>query len=397
MSTPLRAFALSLALRRGWLHRDRASLPALAVVLLLLWAAEGGTFGWLPREIADAARNDGPNLLDSGALARDYYRGLLGESAETRRGWLLVLARKLALKEGGEIWPESFFDSTISRPAAGFPFRELVPDAEIVHEGAGFRTNSLGLRDDPCELVPPAGTRRIVLIGASNDVGWAVPHELCYEAQLERLLAARPDAGAPVEVLNLSVPGYTMLEHVWSFEERAPAFRPDLALLTVNLADVRTQMVERLASRIRSGRDLRFGFVRDAVARSGAAASDSIVEICRKLQPFQRALFRGAFEEIARISRESGVQAAILVTKLQPGRAVHSDLRWAADAAEAAGLPVLRCFDALADLTSTEAYLDPSRDLHPSPRAHAALAAELLDKLRGNPALRRVIEGSVPE
>jgi hypothetical protein len=380
-------------LTRG-LTRDRAPLPALALLFAAALLAERGAFGERVRRLVDDVRDDGPNDADSDLLARDYYRGLLGEVPEFRDGRLHDFAKWLLYGNARQVWPERFFETEISRASEGFPLRELVPGRRIEHRGVVVETNAFGMRDDPCAQTPPAGTLRLALVGASNDMGWGVPHEACYEARLEQALRERlaPDGGARCEVLNLSLPGYTILEHLWAVEERVPAFEPRLVLVSVTLPDLRTQAVERLASRVLAGRDLHYGFVREIVAKSGAARGDSLIEACRKLRPYGPALYRGAFEGLARAASERGLRVAALVLKLEGGERVHPSLRWAADAAEAAGLPALRVFDAYRGLTAREACLDVRVDRHPTPTAHAALAAELLEDLLAHPTLASLFE-----
>ena len=380
--------------RPRFLHRDRASFPALLVVAAFLVAADRGVFGDAVRLACSDVRNDGPNVADSDQLTRDYYRGLLGEGVVMRAGVLRRVANNLLFGAGeAEVDDEDFFESAISRASDGFAFRELVPDTAIDHRGVRVATNEFAMRDDPCTVERTPGVPRIALVGASNDMGWGVAHEETYEARLETLLPAAlgREGVQRVEVLNFAVPGHTLLEHLWQVEESVARFAPDLVLVSVTLPDLRSRMLERLSTRVRAGRDLHFDFVAELVARAGAGRGDRAVDLWRKLEPFTDAIVRGAMEHLATIARARGLPVALLVLKLDPGTSVHPKMRTAAAAAERAGVPAIEVFDALAEFSADESYVDTRADHHPSSAAHAALAAEIARDVAADPRLAALL------
>jgi len=377
--------------RLAWWSAERGGV---ALLLALLLGAAGATQrGWLGRgaqRLLHDVRNDGPNDADAGLLTRDYYRGLLGDVAEVRTGVPMQLARSLLRAEASGPREAPFHEGAASRPCDGFPFRELVPGSETTLVGCTVRINARGLRDDPCEATPPPGVVRLALLGASNDMGWGVAHEETYATLLEPLLAEPGRLGRKVEVLNFAVPGYTALEQLWAAEARALPLAPHALLFSVTLPDLRHELVGRLAARVRAGRELGFGFVRDVVARSGAVAGDELPAAARKLRPFARELMTGVFAELAALRQRRGVPVVVLALKLEAGEEVAHELTWAADAAEAAGLPVVRAFTACAPLLPSELYVDPRTDHHPGPVGHRRLAAELADPIAALAELRRV-------
>ena len=378
------------ATRPAWWHPERFGAALLLALLLgATLAAERGALGRRAQRLVHDARNDGPNDADAGMLTRDYYRGLLGDVAEVRTGVPMKIAASLLRAVPDRPREEHFHESAASRACDGFPFRELVPDAATTLCGRAVKINSLGLRDDPCEAAPPEGVVRLALLGASNDMGWGVAHEETYATQLEALLAAPQRLGRKVEVVNLSVPGYTALEQLWAIEARALPLAPHALLFSVTLPDLRHELVGRLAARVRAGRELGWEFVRDVVARSGAVASDELPAAARKLRPFARELTTGIFRELVALRERHGVPIVVLALKLEAGDEVARELAWAADAAHAAGLPVVRAFTACAPLLPTELYVDARTDHHPGPVGHRRIAEELADPIASLEALRR--------
>ena len=376
--------------RRAWHPERLGSALLLSALVAFLALGQAGHLGRSLKLLADDLRNDGPNAADSGHLTRDYYRGLLGDAGGVSKGIPERLSRwLLGLGHAAEVRSDTFATSPIGRAGAGFPLRELAPSTSAELAGALVTVNSHGMRDEECALEAPAGALRLAMIGASNDMGWGVRHEEAWATQLEALLAST--RGTPVEVLNFAVPSFTLLEQLWSVEARIARFAPRLLLFTVTLPELRNELIGRLATRVRSGRDLGFEFVRKIVAESGAKPGDDIDVALRKLRPFTEALVDGVFAELTRIGRTTGLPIAVVVLKLEPGDAVARQLRWAADAAERAGLPVVRAFDACRELSAIELYVDARSDHHPGVVAHAALAAEIAAALDAQPALRAAL------
>jgi lysophospholipase L1-like esterase len=107
----------------------------------------------------------------------------------------------------------------------------LRPGFEGSALGVVYRTNSLGLRGPEVAPVPPAGARRILLVGDSYAYGLGVAEADALDAQLERLLAAEGQAPRPTEVLNLGVPAYHTGQELAWLEARGFGLAPDLVLL----------------------------------------------------------------------------------------------------------------------------------------------------------------------
>jgi len=118
-------------------------------------------------------------------------------------------------------------------------------DPRVVHEhrpngkaflmGVEVTTNSFGLREGERTKAKPPGVYRIIALGDSITMGWGVPQDMTYPAQLERKLNAQPPKGFPeglrYEVLNLGVGNYNTAQEVMRLRNIGLAFDPDLIIL----------------------------------------------------------------------------------------------------------------------------------------------------------------------
>jgi hypothetical protein len=107
----------------------------------------------------------------------------------------------------------------------------MKPDAEVRVLGARVRTNELGFRDNRATL--PAkrpGEFRVVVLGDSMTFGPGVEYERIYTSLLQAKLAAKhPD----IQVINLAVEGYNVLQYQAVLEEVGLGLQPDLLLVAL--------------------------------------------------------------------------------------------------------------------------------------------------------------------
>jgi lysophospholipase L1-like esterase len=110
----------------------------------------------------------------------------------------------------------------VKRP--DFSFRRRTPEFDVTLE-----TNALGLRDDPMESpAKPPGTFRVLCLGDSFVLGYAVPRKDLFVDVLERWWRAE---GRQVEVINAGTEGYSTDQEAAWFAAHGADFDPDLVLL----------------------------------------------------------------------------------------------------------------------------------------------------------------------
>jgi hypothetical protein len=94
--------------------------------------------------------------------------------------------------------------------------------------------NAHGFRGPPIDLVPPASTLRIVVLGASETFGQAESLGMEFPRVLERLLnseQAGTFGGSRVEVLNAGIPGMTVPSMQRYWEAYVQQFSPDVVVI----------------------------------------------------------------------------------------------------------------------------------------------------------------------
>jgi len=128
---------------------------------------------------------------------------------------------------------------------------ELEPDEELVYkqranfdtvyQGVPFRTNELGLRDDPVPL-PADGELRILVLGDSVTVGWGVHAEDRFSERLEKMLSDRLER--PVHVINSGVSGYNTEQELIFLRRHIDTMRPDLVIVVYVENDVEPKALD---------------------------------------------------------------------------------------------------------------------------------------------------------
>lgn len=375
------------------------TLIGLAALLLLTRA---GLLGDSPSRIVHDIANDGPNQVGLDLITQNYYEELLKEEREP--GWrdsqfINAIVRTLAgdrrrwqLEEEEEITLVSIHYDT------DFLERSMAPYQDVIFRGVNVKTNRWGHRDtDDYDKEPEPGVFRIALVGSSNSFGMGVAFEDGLEQLLETKLNTSLLPQTPhkrIEIVNLSVNGYHLLERVYVARNFAPEFKPDLMLFEVTLVDMRRSTIQSLVRRIRDGRDLGFDYIRDIVRRSHATASDPELKIEQRLQRLKGELVVGSFDELADLQRETGIPIAPMILRFEVDR-VHPDLMQLAAIAQAAGLHVLRVYSAYDGREGREMNLSAS-DFHPSTLAHSLLAEDIYDRMLEHPVVGPLLLGKSP-
>jgi lysophospholipase L1-like esterase len=119
------------------------------------------------------------------------------------------------------------------------------PHARGLHTGVPVAFNSLGLRDAERTPQPAPGALRILAIGDSVTFGMGVAQEQTYPRQLESLLSR--ERGAPVEVLNMGMPGYNTRHQLAQLRELGLSLQPKIVVLGFLYNDVEPSSAQRSA------------------------------------------------------------------------------------------------------------------------------------------------------
>jgi alginate O-acetyltransferase complex protein AlgI len=317
------------------------------------------------------------NARDMAQQRRGYYEELDVNRANNW-GW-----HNAEEPEGWAQGKETFF-----RQRSDFLLREMVPSVSTVLGRATATSNQLGMRDREYEEIKPANTYRIVLLGASNDMGWGVENDQTYENLVEDNLNSHvPNAHySRYEILNLSV------------EQEGFEFQPDTVIVSVSAADE-----QFIASHIRKaliqGVELSPGYrdlVQSVVRRARVNGKMPAVMIERRLQPYCTELCRWSFQRFAQQCVQRGVRPIVMY---RPAPADFSGVESAARSkmlgmARAAGLEVIDLSPAFDSVTDRSSLILAKWDDHTTALGHRLLADELykdlVPLLFGSPSKQQV-------
>ena len=118
---------------------------------------------------------------------------------------------------------------------------ELKPHASGTFPGGvdaartfAYRTNAQGLRDRD-RPAKAAGSKRVLVIGDSYTVGYAVAEDEAFPQVAERLLQQRGHPG--IEVLNAGIPDYNSRQERQLLDKLMPVYAPDAVVLAYVLND----------------------------------------------------------------------------------------------------------------------------------------------------------------
>ena len=128
-------------------------------------------------------------------------------------------------------------------------YYKLIPNLNgIPIGGIQLTTNEFGFRDRDMSLDRRPDVLRIAVLGDSWGFGWGVEYEQTIVRRLESLLRERwPNQ--PVELLNFSVPGYSMKHHYLVLRDEVLRFQPDHCVLLLHLNDILVESKEDRAER----------------------------------------------------------------------------------------------------------------------------------------------------
>ena len=137
--------------------------------------------------------------------------------------------------------------------------RQWDGDFYVLEPASGV--NADGLRDREHQTEKAPGVRRIVFLGDSVTFGYRLPPEYAFPTLVEGILRANGDR---VEVLNVSVPGWSTRQQRIAYERIIRAYQPDVVILGFCLNDV----AEMQNNRARPPRILALAYENSYVVRA---------------------------------------------------------------------------------------------------------------------------------
>jgi lysophospholipase L1-like esterase len=371
-------------------HRSVAATTALLVGLLLLEQLHPSRRRpHVPAAVASLVHDlvhHGENEEDELGLQAGYYEELFGGSRAAT-----------AANDPEAEWQRTIALGESQRRVDDYILYELAPDLDFIATG-GERivTNHFGMADRPCTLEKPAGTRRIAFLGDSLVRGLGAPFGRALEPRFEEWLAATQcDAATKsFEVLNFGVEGYRLTQILDVACRRVPPFAPDALLVGISDLGASRNFAWHLARLVHDGVDLRYPFLKSAVARAGVTAGDTLEEADARLAPLRREILGGCLREIrARAAELHAPLVAVLIpTVVEPDRLVERFAEMRGLLRELS-IPTLDLLDTFADVGDLAPLRVSRVDHHPNEKGQELLLERLKLRLAADPATAALLIG----
>lgn len=183
---------------------------------------------------------------------------------------------------------------------------EFLPNADVVINNYNIKTNALGFRDKQYSIDKPQNTTRIVLLGTSYELGAGVNNEDVFESIAEERLN-KQDTINKVEILNLSMGGYTAVQEMELMKTKVAKLKPDVVMVFAHTDEIR-RFTSFFSRYIKNGVDLKYDYLKEVKRKSGVRQSMSEMEIKERLAPYMQAVFNWCYAEIARQCIASGIK-----------------------------------------------------------------------------------------
>ena len=313
-----------------------------------------------------SVRFGGLNQADHADMERGYYENLMGVDRFNGELWALYMNRPAD-------WERGLHEAGLSRETGGFPPFELLPSTTGRFKGAPLATNRWGLADKDYAQIPPAGCRRMAVLGASHAMGSGVSREETFEAVLESRLN-RENPQRCHEIINFAVYGYNPLFQL-AVLDKAATFRPE-AVLYVAHPDDANRVVRFVMQSLRERRPLPYPALAGVAREAGVDATMTEREIVQRLSPHGERILSWLYAELVGRCHRMGIAPGYVLLPMVPQMRYVNDPQRQVALARQAGF-------AVADLSTVYAGSDRNAlwvaewDAHPNAAGHRLVADRL--------------------
>ncbi|NND72069.1 MAG: hypothetical protein HKN43_10860 [Rhodothermales bacterium] len=350
--------------------------PAIAG-LLLIAVANPIVQSALPENASTmiaSASSDRLNRADEEVMERGYYETLLEPN-----DYLSALWSSRNKRPPG--WNEKLNDVGGSTDENSILMNVLVPSVSTRWKESSFTTNEFGMRDRSYRMEKPVEVYRYALLGASTEMGWGVNDPDVFESVVEAKFNADPDISTDIEILNFSVPSYTIIQTVKLLEDRVPDFGPDEILIVAH-GNYDRRLFDMFCRKIEAEIDLEYDFLKHVVDESGVNSKQTRAEMLPRVEPFFDEMLNWGYGRVAEVAAERGLKVSLVyVPSLAPSRDDDSNFYKFANLAETYGFDLVDLRGAFTAHEQSELWLAPW-DWHPNTLGHALLADEMLKTLK---------------
>jgi hypothetical protein len=328
---------------------------------------------------------------------------------------LALLVGELAARQFGQAPPRlPPIDPTLPALTGWGAF--ATPNVRGSHRGVLIRANSHGFRGPDYAEPKPRGVVRIAITGDSVTMGWGVPEEDTYAAQLERMLNS--DGGsARYEVINVGLAAVNVDGAMDRLAKAVEVYDPDLLVYGFTANDIRGPAFRHLETAPGENTE---SWKRLLLSVEGRRLNDSPSALVRelgwlwlraraaRLPPLEepRELyhnffenetawrdFEGGLERFAKLGRDQHACTHVLIhpelTRLGDDHPMLKIYTRVADASRAHGLTVTSAYPYFRGRTELRLWVG-AVDAHPNREGHRLLAQALYDGVRELPMQCRI-------
>lgn len=316
------------------------------------------------------------NEQDADLLERGYYEDLIGVNRFNSQLWEVYMKRP---QHRPEIWATSAGHLT-----GDFMEVELNPSASVTFYDKTFTTNRWGMRDRDYELNKPSGTYRIALLGASTPMGWGVADDETFENILEDRLNREFSASQArrYEILNFSVQGYSTIQNLVVFENKAVSFNPDVLLLIIHPKDDARTM-NHLVTKVLNGVELPYEYLNEIVVQEQVHPGTAETLAKRRLNPYGEEISLWAYRRFVEESQRRGILPVMVVIPRIVGVDEPEEVQRTIEMGRQAGFTVIDLSQVYSDQDVDSILLAPW-DWHPNAAGHRVIADKMYQALLEN-------------
>jgi hypothetical protein len=328
------------------------------------------------RPLISTLRGDAANVRDMNLQRRGYYEEL-DLVRVNHRDW----RRDAATPEG---WHSG--RPVLYRHIPDFRLIELNPSVSGVLSGAVATTNPWGMRDREYSMAKPEDTYRIVLAGASHELGMGVKDDETFENLVEDRLNQERE-GVPYmryEILNLSIGAASLFQKLARIEQIGFDFEPDAVILSVYVND-RNFILPHLSRTLREGfeppREY-LEYLTQVFRKAGVHAGMPDLVVQSRLRPYIPEMYEWVFRRFAEQCAQRGIRA-LAVYRPNPQQLLETpEYLELLQLTRSAGLQLIDLSGAFDSVEDRDTLVLASWDTHTNARGHQLLADALYDRLQ---------------
>jgi hypothetical protein len=354
----------------------RSAFLSGGVLLFVILLGTPGVYTRLPGK-ANTLLSDlsTPRLSQRDALQlqKGYYEDLTGVDRFNSDLWEIYSKRPTE-------WP-LIQETEAARMTGDFRILELLPLKKIDFHGGEFTTNRWGMRDMDYEQLPAPDTYRIALVGPSFVMGSGISDRDVFEAILERHLNERNDGKrySKYEILNFAVAGYSSLQELWIFDDKAVSFKPK-AVIFVSHQIEEEVTVRNLALSLATGVEIPYDDLLEIARKAGVQEGMPQSEVERLLKPYGAEILAWTYQRFVQVAREHDIIPVWLYLPTLEFPVIEEEKLRVANMAEQAGFTILD-LSRVYDNQEIGSIIVAEWDLHPNAKGNQLIASRLYEAL----------------